>query len=141
MKRWEKGGKEEENRRAIVGEEGAAGEKVAMGQVEQKGRQKKRGEEKWEGDMGKEGGERHGEERPMSRKEWTATQPQAPHSRCPLAWFQRLGECLFFTWRKNYTFHAQDNYGISITRRCLYAVVCAPGVRGNVDEQAVSSRY
>lgn len=96
MKRWEKR-KKEENRRGTGVEEGAAGEKVATGQMEKaeeldrKERQKKWGQEKREGDVGREG-ERQEEERPMSRKEWTATQSQAPQGQWPLAWFGWLGD-------------------------------------------------
>lgn len=112
MNQWEKGEKEEENRRGEG--DGAAGEKVAMGQAEkaeeldQKGRQKWE-EEKWEEDVGKGEGERQEEETPTSRKEWTATQSQAPRGQWPLAWFTWLRDDCSSSGGKTHLLHTRQS--------------------------------
>lgn len=129
MNRWEKGEKEEENRRGEG--DGAAGGKVAMAQAEkaeeldQKGRQE--WEEKW--GRGKGEGERQEEETPTSRKEWTATQSQAPRGQWPLAWFTWLGDDCSSSGGRTHLY-TQDNHGPGIMRQRARVLACAPAVGG-----------
>lgn len=129
------GEKKEENRRGTGEEEGAAGEKGATGQMEkaeeldQKGRQKW-GQEKWEGDGGREG-ERQGEERPTSRKEWTATRSQAPQGQWPLAWFGWLGDNCSSPGEKTHLPH---------TRQFRHQYHAAVSARGGVHQVSEGMR-